>query len=164
MPTEDSIKIRPYDAATDAAAVRACFIELQDHEHALDPHAPTGEAIADDYIAWIFERCGRYQGRVLIASMDGEVVGFISVLLAVPRTDPDDPVPVHALVQDLVVRARCRNHGVGARMIATAEEQARAAGRPEIRVWVVAQNQGARRFYARAGYDEQLIHLGKALS
>lgn len=162
MATEDSIEIRPYEAA-DAAAVRSCFIELQDHEHALDPHAPTGEDIADEYIAWMFERCARHQGRVLVARLDGEIVGFSSVLLAMPRTDPDDPVPVHALVQDLVVRERCRNRGVGARLIATAEDMAREAGRTEIRVWVVAQNHGARRFYDRGGYQEQLIHLGKSL-
>lgn len=162
MPTTDAIDIRPYDAA-DAAAVRACFIELQDHEHALDPQAPTGEEIADEYIAWMFERCARHQGRVLVARLDGEIVGFSSVLLSMPRTDPDDPVPVHALVQDLVVREKCRNRGVGAQLIATAETLAREVGRTEIRVWVVAQNQGARRFYDRAGYEEQLIHLGKSL-
>lgn len=163
MSTEDSIEIRPYDAATDEAAVRACFVELQDHEHALDPGAPTGEAIADSYVAWIFERCGRYEGRVLMARAGGEVLGFISLLLSVPRTDPDDPVPVHALIQDLVVRERWRSRGVGLHLIRTAEELARAAGRAEIRVNVVAQNQGARRFYAREGYEEQLIHLGKSL-
>jgi GNAT superfamily N-acetyltransferase len=162
MPTGDAIDIRPYDAA-DAAAVRACFVELQDHEHALDEHAPTGEAIADEYLAWMFERCARHQGTVLVARLDGDIVGFSSVLLAMPRTDPDDPVPVHALVQDLVVREQCRSRGVGARLVAMAEGMAREAGRTEIRVWVVAQNQGARRFYDRSGYHEQLIHLGKSL-
>lgn len=162
MPIEDSIEIRPYEAK-DAAAVRACFIELQDHEHGLDPHAPTGEAIADEYLAWMFERCARHQGRVLVALLDAEIVGYTTVLLSMPRSDPDDPVPVHALVQDLVVRERCRSQGVGARLIATAEDLARAAGRNHIRVWVVAQNHGARRFYARGGYEEQLIHLGKSL-
>ncbi len=163
MSTEDAVEIRPYNAATDHAAVRACFVELQDHEHAIDPGAPTGEAIADDYVAWIFERCKRYEGHVLVARAGGDVLGFVSVLLAVPRTDPDDPVPVHALIQDLVVSERWRSRGVGLHLMRTAEELAQAAGRPEIRVSVVAQNHGARRFYAREGYEEQLIYLGKSL-
>lgn len=163
MTAGDIIDIRPYDAATDAAAVRSCFVELQDHEHDLDPQSPTGEAIADEYLAWMFDRCARHEGRVLVAWAGSEVVGFLTVLLTVPRSDPDDSVPVHALVSELTVRARYRSRGMGARLLDAAEALARAAGRAEIRLTVVAQNHGARRFYARAGYAEQMVAMGKSL-
>lgn len=163
MPVPDPIAIRPYDPATDAEALRTLFIALQDHEHALQPRAPTGAEIADSYLAWMFECCAQNDGRVLVAVRDDTVIGFMTVQLAVRPTDPDDPVPVYALVSELMVQARWRHRGLGARMIAAAEALAREAGRPEIRVGVVARNLGARRFYAREGYDELFLYLHKAL-
>lgn len=163
MSERDGIEIRAYDPAGDAAAVRACFVELQDHERALEPRAPAGESIADEYLGWMFERCAGHDGRVLVARAGNEVVGFVTVLLAMPRTDPDDPVSAHAMVSELVVREPWRSSGVGARLIAAAETLARAAGRSEIRVSVFGKNHGARRFYAREGYAELMVYLGKPL-
>lgn len=163
MSAPDPIAIRPYDAATDAEALRALFIALQDHEHALEPLAPTGAEIADTYLAWMFECCAENDGRVLVAVSEGKLIGFLTVQLAVRRSDPDDPVLVHALVSELMVQGRWRNRGLGARLLAAAEALARGAGRAEIRVGVVARNLGARRFYAREGYDELFLYLHKPL-
>lgn len=159
----DAIKLLPYKPAVHAAALHACFVELQDHEHALDPRAPRGAEIADDYLAWMFRRCEGQRGRVVIAAAGETVVGFMTLLLAVPRTDPDDPVPVHALLSDLMVREPWRGRGLGARLLTEAETLARKAGCRELRVTVFAENQGARRFYARAGYAELLVSVRKTL-
>lgn len=159
----DGIALQAYLPARHAAALRDCLVELQDHEHALDRRAPRGEGIADEYLAWMFQRCDAHRGRVVMALAGEEVVGFMTLLLAVPRSDPDDPASSHALLTDLMVRQAWRGRGIGARLLAEAEQLAQAAGCGELRVTVFAENHGARRFYARAGYGNLLVSMRKGL-
>lgn len=159
----EQVALEAYVPVRHAAALRACFIELQDHEHELDRHAPRGADIADEYLAWMFARCEAYRGRVLMALAGEEVVGFMSLLLEMPRSDPDDAAPSHALMSDLMVRQTWRGRGIGARLLKEAEGLAHAAGCSELRVTVFAENHGARRFYARAGYGNLLVSMRKGL-
>lgn len=156
--------IRGYEAARDAKALRECFVELQDHEHALLPDAPTGEAIADEYLAWMFERAARFKGCVFVAERDGELLGYATVLARMPRTDPDDPVPEHAFLSEIVVREAARDAGVGQALMAAAEDYAKSRGAPEMRLTVWPENTGARRFYQRLGYADGMIQMHKSLS
>ena len=157
------VSLEAYVPARHAAALRACFVELQDHEHELDRRAPRGADIADEYLTWMFRRCEAYRGRVVMALAGGEVVGFMTLLLEVPRSDPDDPAPSHGLMTDLMVRQSWRGRGIGAVLLTEAEALAHAAGCVELRVTVFAENHGARRFYARAGYGNLLVSMRKGL-
>jgi ribosomal protein S18 acetylase RimI-like enzyme len=65
------------------------------------------------------------------------------------RTSPD---AVH--LHHLMVAAAHRRRGLGARMLGEMEERARSAGARRLTLKVAANNDGARRFYARAGYRE----------
>lgn len=163
-PASASFAIRRFDAARDAAALRACFIALQDHEHALAPTAPTGEAIADEYLRWMFERCARFAGEVWVAAPEhGPLVGFATVLARVPRSDPDDPLPSHALLSELTVDPVWRGRGLGRRLLRQAERRATECGAPELRIGVFGGNERARRWYAAEGYGELIVVVGKRL-
>lgn len=157
----DGVVVRRFRAERDAPGLRACFIALQDHEHAIDARAPAGAAIADEYLAWMFDRCARYRGEVWIAEAGGRPIGFATLLLEVPRSDPDDPLPVHALLSELAVDEAWRRRGIGRCLLAKAEERVRDAGAAELRIGVFGANHDARRFYARAGYEELHVLLRK---
>ena len=156
--------IRDYDAARDAQALRECFVQLQDHEHALLPDAPTGEAIADEYLAWMFDRVNRYEGRVFVAERNGELIAYATVLARMPRTDPDDPLPEHAFLSEIVVRESARDAGAGQALMAAAENYAKSRGATEMRLTVWSENAGARRVYQRLGYADGMIQMHKNLS
>ncbi len=155
--------LRLWDPNTDADALRALFVALQDHEHALGRDAPRGDAIADDYLKQMHERVRRYDGVIVMAELDGETVGFVTVLRRVPRSEPDDPVPWHSFVSELSVARQARSQGIGKVLMAQAEQLARDAGSPELRLAVAGGNDGAGRFYARLGFQTLATTLAKRL-
>ncbi|OHD23197.1 MAG: hypothetical protein A2064_12300 [Spirochaetes bacterium GWB1_66_5] len=72
--------IRDYDPARDRQQLRACVVELQESERRLESTLPAGEAMADDYLAFLFRRCAESSGRILVAEVDRVVAGFAGVL------------------------------------------------------------------------------------
>ncbi|WP_051630761.1 GNAT family N-acetyltransferase [Afifella pfennigii] len=77
---------------------------------------------------------------VLVAEMDGELAGFISVWVR--------PTP---FVDNLHVRPGLRSKGTGRRLMAEAARRLLEAGHASVYLWVVAGNEGAIRFYERLG-------------
>jgi ribosomal protein S18 acetylase RimI-like enzyme len=63
---------------------------------------------------------------------------------------PDDAGYVHGLVVD----RQCAGRGLGAALLEWAEQQARAAGRPYLRLDCVANNAALRNYYAKQEFRE----------
>ena len=61
-------------------------------------------------------------------------------------------------IDDLWVRAQFRGQHIGARLLTMLEDQIRSSGHTEARLRVVADNSGARRFYATHGWQETRIY------
>ncbi|MGH9323423.1 MAG: GNAT family N-acetyltransferase [Vicinamibacteria bacterium] len=158
------MQIREYDAARDREAVRNCYIQLQDFERSLDPRLPPGERIADASLEEMFTHCREFDGSVLVAEWNGEVVGFVAVWTRYRSLEPEDDPTVHAYVSDLVVSSSHRRRGIGRALLEAAEEKARAARCPYVRLSVKAGNQGAISLYAEAGFREWELYLEKRLT
>ncbi|MGH7579717.1 MAG: GNAT family N-acetyltransferase [Gemmatimonadales bacterium] len=150
-------------AAADLPRVRACFIELQELERALDPRIPAGASVADAYMEGLFRRCEVSAGRLFVAEDEGRVIGFVSVLGACVPDSPDDGSAPFAYVDDLVVLEAYRRRGVGSALLRRAEAYALACGRSSLRLRVKGGNQRARAFYARAGFTDYEVELEKQL-
>ncbi len=100
-----------------------------------------------------------------IVELDGEIAGM---LVAFPMVvDPDevetDPVlaPYSELEEDrsyyicgIAFFSRYRGRGLGTRLLALAEAQARARGLEKLSLIVFEANTGAKRLYDRQGYRE----------
>lgn len=156
--------IRDYDALRDPAAVRACFVALQEFEHQLDAAAPRGDAIADAYLDRMFARCTTWSGRAFVAELDGAVVGFVCVWGRVPPQEPDEPQADYAYVSDLVVLAAWRRRGIGRALLERAEAYARSLGMDTIGIGVMAGNREARALYEARDYREVHVELRKSLA
>jgi GNAT superfamily N-acetyltransferase len=76
----------------------------------------------------------------LVAQADGRIV-------AVMVADDD-------WIEDLWVAADWRRRGVGGRLLSAGERQIAGRGCEVAHLRVIAENQGARRFYARQGWSE----------
>ncbi len=156
--------IRDYDALRDAAAVRTCFVTLQEFEHQIDPAAPRGEAVADAYLDRMFARCATWSGHVFVAEVEGAVVGFVCVWGRVPPQEPDEPQVDYAYVSDLVVLAAARRNGIGRALLERAEHYACSLGMETIGIGVMAGNRNARALYEARDYHEVHVELRKSLA
>jgi GNAT superfamily N-acetyltransferase len=157
------MKIRAFDSKADTQELRACVIELQDFERDIDPRMPSGEEIADDYIVEMLFRCRMCDGQVLVADVDGEIAGYVTMLNRVQSDDLDDGNLEFGLIADLLVRKAYRGTGLGRELMAAAESFAREHGVQWLRVSVMAQNAAARQLYASTGFAEIYVELEKDL-
>lgn len=105
--------------------------------------------------------------NALIAEIDGEIAAaLVDYRIADPYlVDPAEvPEVVRALVKlesmvpgswyvnVVATFAEFRGMGIGGRLLAAAEERARAAGVDRLSIIVADENEGARRLYERTGY------------
>ena len=89
----------------------------------------------------------RPESAVVVAEVDGEVVGFASTGTC---RDEDGPGELFAIYLD----PRCWSTGVGRLLLRAAEEAMRTAGFSEGRLWVIEGNERAERFYRAGGWVE----------
>lgn len=123
------------------------------HHAALDPEfyrVPDRAAVA----AFLRLRLGDPGRRVLVARMDGTVVGQVDVTIVEPP-DPGSiirPVPTADL--GISVADGWRGRGIGSALLAAAETDARARGARRLILDMAVANEGAHRFYRRLGYRD----------
>ena len=84
------------------------------------------------------------RGQAWVAAVDGEVTGYI---ILVPR-------PGYLLLENVAVLPAAQGRGIGARLLALAEDRARALHRPEIRLYTNAAMTENLTYYPRHGYTE----------
>ncbi|MDX1528911.1 MAG: GNAT family N-acetyltransferase, partial [Gammaproteobacteria bacterium] len=140
------------------------IVELQDFEHRLDPRMPTGEEIVDAYVSDLKLRCERYDGRIFVAEVDGEVAGYAAVMTRVRSEELEDGGMEYGLVADLAVLNKFRRRGIGRRLMQIAERHALDREVRWLRVGVLAANQSARELYALLGFHEYQLQLEKDLA
>jgi GNAT superfamily N-acetyltransferase len=156
--------IRDFDETLHLQGVRAQLIELQDFERAIDPRMPTGAGIVDEYVPDMMERCKQCDGRILVAEIDGEVVGFATILSKVTSKDLDDGGLEYGLISDIVVAKTFRNRGVGRKLLEAAEAFARERNVKWLRIGVLAANQTADRLYESMGFERRYVEREKILN
>ena len=155
--------IREFDERVDLKRVRACFVDLQEAERALDPRMPNGKDIVAAYIPTMLDRCSRSRGRVFVAEVDENVVGFVTILTRVQNDDIEGGDLEYGLVSDLVVANGYRGLGIGRRLFESAESFARANGVRWLRVGVLAANEAANELYTSSGFSVLYVELEKNL-
>lgn len=91
-------------------------------------------------------------------SETGTVIGFVTFGVESGRYDLD---VTRGVVYNLFVRERHRGAGVGSRLLAAAESALADAGVDVISLEAMADNEDARRFYQRHGYNPHRVELEK---
>jgi ribosomal protein S18 acetylase RimI-like enzyme len=84
------------------------------------------------------------RGQAWVASEDGQLAGFIILIVQ----------PGHLLLENVAVLPAAQGRGIGARLLALAEEHARHLGLPEIRLYTNAAMTENLAYYPRHGYTE----------
>jgi len=91
--------------------------------------------------------------------LDGRL-GFLLMLDELP--DEVSGLP-QGFIAYMAVEPEARRHGVAARLLAAAEDAARARGLPHVALMVTEDNVAARELYAQAGYRTERRLLCKPL-
>jgi ribosomal protein S18 acetylase RimI-like enzyme len=140
-----------------AGAVADLWVELAREQRAFGSHLRAGEnratireAIVRDIIA----------GGVLVAREDDAIVGFVMFGPDAERYEQDVS---RGVIRNIVVRPDYRSAGIGAELLAAAEAELAASDFDVVLLSTLADNEAARRFYARAGYEPHRIDLEKSL-
>lgn len=138
--------------------------DLQLHERQYYDRTRPPEDMGAWYIALLQREVAESAGHLLVAERDGRIAGYASLFAVVSSEEHKDEIPhTYALVGDLGVLAPLRGQGIGEALMLECERLARAAGQKWLRLGVLARNEAARRFYARAGFAEVLLTLEKTL-
>ncbi len=155
--------IRDYHEKSDRSGIRECLIELQDFERSLDPRMPSGDEIVDAYVPNMLRLCQRCSGKVLIADVDGEIAGYVSILAKVKSDEIEDGNIEYGLISDLVVLQRFRKSGIGRKLLEAAESFAREKDVKWLRIGVLASNEAALDLYASMRFRRKFVELEKDL-
>lgn len=83
-------------------------------------------------------------GRAWVAEQDGSLVGFVVL----------EPHQDHLLLENVAVDPDHQGTGVGRRLLALAEDQARLMGLPEVRLFTNAAMTENLEYYPRQGYRQ----------
>ncbi len=162
-PGEYALNILPYDNRAHAQALRDCVIELQDFERKLDPRVPSGSEIVDEYIPQMMQRCKSCLGQVLVAEVDGDIAGYVTILTKVSSGELEDGDIEYGLVADLVVRQAYRGAGIGRALLESAERYAIDHDVKWLRIAVLAANRSAKELYSSAGFSDLYVEMEKIL-
>lgn len=139
-----------YATAEDYASFIVLEAEIQAQHHLGAPgkFPPTGVIAPEDFRALL----ARSDEKILVAVEAGTLVAYLQYELV------DEPGSYYTYpekllyVEVLTVKATHRRRGIGEALLAHAEAAARAFGASRITLDVWAFNDGAIRFYERAGF------------
>lgn len=107
------------------------------------------------------ERFDSPYSRVVVADLDGEVLGFLAVHV-IPRFEHDDRI---VRIVALVVDPAARERGVGHRLMAEAERIGEEVAAAFVEVTAGHHRPEARRLYESVGYDATVTaYLRKRLA
>jgi ribosomal protein S18 acetylase RimI-like enzyme len=157
------IEIREY-RETDAPRMISLIRELQAHEVALYERMKPVADMGHWYIDLLKKRCAKDSGTILIAEENGTALGYATILTNVIEDGKADELAyTYAHVGDLVVSEVARRRGIGKLLLEECERRSRAAGRDELRIAVLANNEGAYQTYRSFGFDDHSIKMRKTL-
>jgi ribosomal protein S18 acetylase RimI-like enzyme len=158
------IDIRPY-RADDSGPLLDLVRQLQGFEAQLYERMKPAADIGAWYLDLLERQCREQAGTILVACSGDNRVGYATILTNVVEDGSGDEIPyVYAHVGDLVVAENARRQGIARLLLEACESYARAAGRDELRISVLAANNGAHSLYRACGFADLQIKMRKRLA
>jgi len=158
-----TLEVRRAEVAGERGADDAAFVKSLGLECVMASVAslrPTTESNARAAFDRLYDVVDDQSHVTFIAERGGERVGF---LLMLDRLPDEVTLLPQAFVAYMAVESRVRGRGVGAALLAAAEDEARRRLLPYIALMVTEENEAARRLYECAGYRTERRLLCKPL-
>lgn len=155
--------IRDYEPRSDREAALSFIMGSQIYEAEVEPNRRTDAAVAADFLPLLMQEVERKRGRILVAESGGHAVGWAVM------TEEDLPIFVtlserhYCYIGELFVAEAMRGKGIGRKLMAACEDEARARGIRQIMIGVLTANKRTHDIYRRAGYGPYASELRKYL-
>ncbi len=147
----------------DQDSVKRCIVELQNFERALESDRVEGERVVERNFQELQEAHSENIGRLLVAEVEGDVVGFINVRFEHESQTYLSSLVDYAYISDIVVLAEYRGRGIGTLLLQQAEAFARQQGANTLKIGVLAKNKQAADVYQHVGFRPHQIVMLKNL-
>ena len=151
-------------AAGDRDRLVDLFQQLNVHEDAVAGDRRVDRTAAEESLAFVEQRLAERGGVFLVAEADEEVVGLMVLVFDTDSIYIRENRRAFAYLQDLVVDAGHRRHGIGRLLMDAAEKAAAAAGYRRMVLGVLAGNEVALAAYARQGFRPYAHDLEKIIT
>ncbi len=154
--------IREYGEA-DRALLIEQFWALNRHEDLISGDRRTDQQGAIESLDAALRRVRDSRGAAFVADHDGQLLGFLFVVVEKGAVFVREELREHAKVAEFFVRETERGSGVGRALLGAAERFTRARALTRLSVGVLSGNKGALAAYARLGFTPYSAELTKAV-
>lgn len=147
-------------------AIKELFIELQEHIVDIDKEHFNiiGNNYGEEYFKKTMEEINSYEGKILLYKDNDSICGLIVGLINNDEEEEYDfRSPKRGRVSELVVSSKCRNNGIGKKLLSAMEDYLKSVGCKNILIGVFAYNEGAINFYERHGYHTRMTEMIKSI-
>lgn len=113
------------------------------------------------YRDWLLKEAASPKAVVLVAELDGQVIGY-----AYGRLEARDwnlLLDVHGALHDLWVDPKVRGQGAGALLADAMAQRLRERGAPRVVLMSAAKNEPAQRLFARLGWRPTMVEMTREL-
>ncbi len=126
--------------------------------HAVDPaRFFLPERIEEGYEGWLAREIARDRARVVVAEIDGRVVGYAYGTLE--ARDWNMLLDEHGAIHDIFVADDARKAGVGKRLLDDLVARLEAAGAARVILQTMVSNVAAQRLFAAAGFRATMLEM-----
>jgi GNAT superfamily N-acetyltransferase len=146
---------------SDESALIDQFQGLDVHENGITKDRRTDYSAAQESLAAAWQRVRQTDGQVLVAELDGRVIGHLFLLFKIDAVFVERELRPYAYISELYVGEKVRGRGLARALMN--EAIAKQRGLPRILVGVVAGNKEAEALYGRLGYAPYTTELTKNL-
>lgn len=115
------------------------------------------EKVAEGYAWWFGKELGRDEVVLLVAEVEGRVVGYVYARLE--ERDWNMLLDAAGAIHDIWVDEASRGHGVARALMEAAIDALRAKGAPRVVLHAAAKNTGAQELFARLGFRETMVEM-----
>jgi len=118
---------------------------------------------ATGYYDELMQRLSKRKGRIILAELDGVIIGAMGFSLDQDAAYVTENVRRHGTVTDLIVHEDWRGQGIGQMLLAEAERLTKEAGYKRLMIGALVANERAERTYRQFGFDPYVSILKKEL-
>ncbi|MCP3060450.1 GNAT family N-acetyltransferase [Myxococcus sp. K38C18041901] len=152
-----AVTLRPAQPSDEPALGRMGAALAQLH-HDFDPQRfMMPDDVESGYRWWLGREAKKADAVVIVAEMDGEVVGY--AYGRVEAVDWNALLDRSGGFHDLWVDAKARKAGVGAQLAEELMRRLTALGVPRVVLHTAAKNEAAQRMFARLGWRPTMVEM-----
>lgn len=144
--------------------VKDLLVELQEHIVSIDKEKYNiiNPEYRDKYFDETIEEVNKYQGLILLAKENEQIIGMIIGLINNDETyEYDFKAPKRGRISELIVSKNSRTNGTGSKLLQAMEEHLRADGCEDVLIGVFGYNDLALEFYNKQGYHTRMVEMTK---